>query len=521
MKKKVASILLMLSVILGTCACDKQERTKRSDRESVESSDPDESSETEDTDETSNGQKETGSTKESKETDETEDTRQTTGTSKKGFKDDEKYEGQFWSAYLPTSLQFDEDNSFSSSKYCYDMFRQKNSKGEDEGRLTVSIAPEEAKEFRKKLMKHGIDLNDLKDGKVPTIPIGGLDFVSYSTKYEVYYLFRNEKAGIDISIDVHGEVDSIDTILDSMRFSLPDGDKKDPPYPWEGEALKPKTAESKVGQFTIKAIPIIPEHSFLPMEKYSNKVVVVGKTLYALSETNLNVYAIDGTTMKLSQEYKLEKEYSEMCRDQAGNVYVSSFLAPMVILKNGKQSGSDEKNSNKTVMAPDGTWGICYFLSFDALKKVTYDKDGNSTIEPFECSNKGDDVGGLESVSISKDHILLGTHKGVFVYDYEGKLQLSLLPDPNSKHSICSYEAILETDDCYLALDDTSLELVLWDKKGNYIGAVSQKELFDANRPWASGIVLLPDGSIYVSLVDERADESWDEYMAYRIKISH
>ncbi len=512
MKKKVASILLMLSFIVGTCACDKQERTKRSGRDSEETSETDDSSETDDTDETSD----TDDTSDSKD-----QTRRTSDSSKKGFKDDEKYEGQFWSAYLPTTLKFDEDNSYSTSKYCYDMFRQQGPDGKDEGRLTVVIAPEEAKEFRKKLMTHGIDLHDLKDGKVPTISIGGLDFVSYSTNYEVYYLYRSEKAGIDISIDVYGDVDSMDTILDSMRFNLPGGDLKDPPYPWEGEALKPKEGEAKIGDFTVKSTPIIPEESFLPLEKYGNKIVVVGKTLYALSEKTLNVYTIDGSSMKILHEYQLDKEYSEMCRDKDGNVYVSSFIAPMLIYKNGKQIGSDENNTNKTVMSEDGTWGIGYFLTFETAKKITYDKDGKSTIEPFEFSNKADDVGTMESVTVTKDHILVGAHKGVFVYDFEGKLQLSLLPDPNSTHSICSYEAVMETDDCYLALDNTALELVIWDKSGNYIGAVGQKELFDTSSPWPSGITRLPDGSMYISLIDERKDASWDEYMAYRIKISH
>ena len=523
MNKKVAAILLMLSIVMGTCACDgKEERTTRSSRETTETEDTSGTEDSSDTEETTENRitKESTGSEDTKETSDTDES--TTETSYKGIKKDKKFETTFWSSYLPSTLNHDEDNSSSSSSYSIDTFRQKEKNRDyDQGRLTVSVLPEEAKEFRGKLMKNGIDLHELKSGKVPTVTIGGLSFITYSAAHEVFYVYRNEKSGTDIEIKVYGDVDGMDSVLDSMRFTLPKGDKTDPPYPWEGKAFTPKAGEAKIGEYTIKASPIIPEESFLPLEKYGNKVIVVGKTLYALSQQTLNVYAIENQSMKLIQGYSLEKEYAEMSRDKEGNVYVSSFIAPIQVYKNGKLVKTDEKNANKTVMAPDGTWGITYFLSFDTVKKLTFDKDGNSILEPFEFSNKGDNIGSMESLMISKDHILLGTHKGVFVYDHQGKLEMTLNYDGASSSGICSFEAVLETDEYFLAMDNTTLKLVMWDKKGKCIGETGQKELLDAKKPWVSGCTLLPDGSIYICLVEEREDKSWDEYMPYRIRISH
>lgn len=525
MNKKVAAILLMLSIVMGTCACDgKESRTTRSNRETTET---DDTSETDDTDTSdTEGSSEDRITKESKDTEDTKETsgsdESTSETSYKGIKKDVKFEATFWSAYLPPELTHDEGTSSSSSRYSIDVFKQKEkNRDTDQGRLTVSVLPEEAKEYRVKLMKNGVDLHEMKNGKIPTRMIGGLPFISYSSKYDVYYVHRDEKSGLDIEIKVYGDVDGMDSILDSMRFSLPKGNQVDPPYSWEGKPFTPKESEAKIGNYTIKATPIIPEESFLPLSNYSNRVVVVGKTLYALSENMLNVYTIEGQSMKILHEYDLEKEYAELSRDKEGNVYVSSFIAPCQVFKNGKPVKTDAKNSNKTIIAPDGTWGLTYFISYDTIKKLTFDKDGNSILEPFEFSNKDENVGNVESVMISKDHIVLGTHKGVFVYDHAGELKLTLNYDAGNSIGVYSYEAVLETDKCFLAFDNTSQKLVLWDKKGNLIGETDQKELLDATRPWVSGITLLPDGSVYISLVSEREDKSCDEYMPYRLKISN
>lgn len=59
--------------------------------------------------------------------------------------------------------------------------------------------------------------------------------------------------------------------------------------------------------------------------------------------------------------------------------------------------------------------------------------------------------------------------------------------------------------------------VILWDNDGKYIGEVNDGDLFGTNYPWISGLMQTKDGNIYVSMVEERIDKSWDEMIMFQM----
>ena len=80
-----------------------------------------------------------------------------------------------------------------------------------------------------------------------------------------------------------------------------------------------------------------------------------------------------------------------------------------------------------------------------------------------------------------------------------------------------SITSVVITANGYIALDGNMREILVWNAAGTCIGEIEDSDLFGTSYPWMNGMCRGDDGNIYVCLVDERPDETWDEVLVYRL----
>lgn len=76
---------------------------------------------------------------------------------------------------------------------------------------------------------------------------------------------------------------------------------------------------------------------------------------------------------------------------------------------------------------------------------------------------------------------------------------------------------VIETPNGYLVLDGNMRNLLFYGTDGTLLATVDNEELFGTAYPWISSACLMPDGSVLIALTEERADESADELLIYRL----
>ena len=74
-----------------------------------------------------------------------------------------------------------------------------------------------------------------------------------------------------------------------------------------------------------------------------------------------------------------------------------------------------------------------------------------------------------------------------------------------------------ETKNGFIILDGNMRELFFYGTDGELIATVEDSDLFGTDYPWISSASTMPDGSVLVAIVDERADKSADELILFRL----
>ena len=127
----------------------------------------------------------------------------------------------------------------------------------------------------------------------------------------------------------------------------------------------------------------------------------------------------------------------------------------------------------------------------------------------------------VSDVFITKDYILISGnaaddsgHK-LFMFDHSGKYLKTLADEEDG--SLGSITGAVQTDNGILAVDGNMRSVILWDNDGKFIGEADDGDLFGTDYPWISGLNQTKDGKIYVSMVEERADNSWDEMIMFQL----
>ena len=210
----------------------------------------------------------------------------------------------------------------------------------------------------------------------------------------------------------------------------------------------------------------------------------------------------------------LDAEYEDISADTTGTLWLANFMEPLISWKDGTQTASYEGPDHVT-MHPSGAWGISWFSSAEC-EKITL-SGGTLKTEPLVFK----EVDLIQHLLIDENHIYVcgsavdeSGHK-VFIYDSNGALQMTLADSDGG--GLGSITFITETANGYLALDGNMREVVLWTKDGAYIGEADDGELFGTNYPWFCGGAKLADGSILVLMTEDRADESAQELVAFKL----
>jgi len=389
----------------------------------------------------------------------------------------------------------------------------------------LSASRDEAYNYRSLLYGADIDMYELAEKhSINTVAVGGVDCVradstSFSEK-ETDYIGRSEKAGVTVQIIFSGKLDEakMTALLNCLKFTQTDTGNVDPPWPWKGTPFKTAASASEMaGTFTIKA-DWLPLDKSLPVQQiFDSGLAVDGNTVYLFEDGVLKQYANTGSGLTYQADLVTDKNYSTISMGADHTVYLSGLMEKLSGYKNGKKSISLAE-TDYVVMAPDGTWGLSWFVGSDTEKIMIANESLTRQTMTF------DGIDTVHSVSISSSHIMLsGTPKGsydeaVYVYDLNGALQFVLGGTPfGADDSLGSITSVVETASGFLALDGNMRKVCLWKPDGTFIGTIDAEDLFGTDYPWMSKAQLLPDGSIMVAMTQERDDESADEVLVYRL----
>ena len=384
--------------------------------------------------------------------------------------------------------------------------------------VEVEAYTEDASDFRATLHANNIDLKAYVDGTCVSEDIGGEKMAAADKGDGEWYFFsRNEAAGVSYTVNVSDREDPrVAAVMKSIAFTASGTDNIDPPLPWEGEPFSGSTVSQTVGTHTLTA-------QFLPMgeplvtyETFNHDIVVVGDKVYLLSDCALYQYAYDGTSLTFVKEIPLDSEYEFLEKGADGNIILSSFMEP-VIGHNGEAVQFSYEGPDNFAVAPGATWGISWFYSGEDCQLYSFN-NGALTGSPFPFT----EVDSIRQVNIDSQYILVsGSAKAdgdqyIFVYDYSGELQMQLGGEPNG-FGLGSITYATSTSNGFLALDGNMREVVLWTADGTWIGAVDDGDLFGTSYPWIAAADMAEDGSILVVMSEERADESADEVLVFKL----
>lgn len=395
--------------------------------------------------------------------------------------------------------------------------------GKDESLVSaeISVSVEDPYIFRDYLASYGFDEHEYAvEQSYELTPVGGVDCLKQEGNDWgspcLRYFNRVEGAGATVMIQIFGEYqdERVDKLLSGLTINLEDTGNEDGPWYWEGEPFSAQAHSVMVGTYTLDSQWLPITDCIMTKETFNHAAAVAGNQAFLLVDGALKRYDYDGKSLKFAEDIALNEEFEDISADTTGTIWLSNFMAPLISWKDGAQTASYE-GPDHVAMHPSGTWGISWF-SDSACEKITL-SGGTMKTEPLVFQ----EVGTVSHLMVDENHIYVcgsaadeSGHK-VFIYDAKGTLQRTLADSDGS--SLGSVTFVAETANGYLALDGNMREVVLWTKDGAYIGKADDGDLFGTSYPWFCGGAKLADGSILVLMTEERADESAEELIAYKL----
>ena len=371
--------------------------------------------------------------------------------------------------------------------------------------------------FREDLYKFGIDYHDYVDGKVPTVKVGGVDFIKNENGTE--YIARLEGAKETINIKVRGDFEdaAVQPALDSLAFKVTDIGNVDGPWYWEGTPFDTEDLSGTVGSYTVNAKFFKMSDPLITHDVFNHRIVYADSSIYLMNEESvIRKYSIGETGIELAAEYPLTDKYKNIVATEDGRIFLSGNAKSLVEWKDGEIVKEYSGTGKNVIMAPDGTWGLSDCYMGDKVNKITISGDSYETT-PMQLA----EVGSIAHLNISNDHIFAcgssadKEEKGhkVFVYDTDGNLQVTLQGDDDL--TLGSITFVFDTDNGYMAMDGNMRKIVYWDKDGNRIGYLEDSDLFGTDYPWFADSYITADGTMYTVMTEERDDKSAKEVLVY------
>lgn len=408
---------------------------------------------------------------------------------------------------------YDRDSYSSLDMYVYD----------DADNFVASVriyaSQEDPGSYRELLYDWGIDEYALVEENAyagDTYDIGGQQLLRIAGSDTLFYLGRNESAGMTLSVRFTNEPENerAGNLLEHLEFHVEETGNEDWPWYWEGESFTRDSMSTMVGTFTLNSEFIPMAEPVITHETFDHDIEIVGDKAYILSDGVLKEYAFDGASLTYVQDVALDAEYD--CVDVAndGTLLLSGFTKPCIGWKDGAKTFS-YSGPDYFAAAPDGTWGISYFTSIDAVEKYTF-SGGAMQSEPFPVTG----LSMATEVWIDDAYVYItgpdteNNAQVIQVYDHAGTLQKTLLGEDGRLGSITF---VCRTANGFLALDGNMRSVVLWNTDGAFIGEIDDGDLFGTDYPWLCAADLQPDGSIVLLLTEDRDDNSAMELVAFRL----
>lgn len=391
----------------------------------------------------------------------------------------------------------------------------------EEQRVTVEIRASETdhESFRDYLDDFGFDQKAyVMENAYDRRQLGGMECLTYDGEgwngVTRYYFGRVENASVTLYIEINGQVEDpqVEALLAGLKVNLNDRGNQDAPWYWEGTPFASEGGSGTVGDKTLTAKWIPVSECLITKETFDHFVAADGETVYLLTDGAVKKYSFDGEKLLYVEDFITDDNLDGIQVTEGGTFWSSGFMADLTQWED-EQPKTQFEDLDHVTMHPGGEWGISWFSGSECAK--THIADGSTTEITFA------EVSTISQLEIDREYIYVcgyaaddSGHK-VFVYDLEGKLQMTLWDEKGE--GLGSITFVTKVGDCVVGLDGNMRELVLWSEDGEHLGTVEDGALFGTFYPWLCDAVQLDDGSILVVLTEDRADESAMELVAFVI----
>ena len=387
--------------------------------------------------------------------------------------------------------------------------------------LEVRVSDNDCSSYRGMLKLNDIDAYEMVENRAyPMLNIGGVETVIADVDGSKVYLGRDEKSNVTVDITAKGDTADprIEEALSTIEYNYADTGHIDPPWPWRGERFTTDKEHSvMLEDKTITAQYLPMDEPLLIDDIFSGKIEVVGDSLFTLTDSKLNEYAL-GETLTFKRAIELpEGKYEELSSDVNGNLYVSGLIVPMLTIKDGQIIASND-GTKTAVIDKSGTFGISYFVGKVPLKVTLSDNIASTGEWAFIDEKKVTEAGFTRDSMYVAGKTPETDYMTLWIFDKEGNLKLTFgNVDFKEEGSIGSIVDVIETDAGIIGVDGNSKKLHLWKHDGTRIGEAKIRELTGTSSCWPSTATMGDDGSYYIAVEQMRDDESANEFLVYKL----
>ncbi len=313
------------------------------------------------------------------------------------------------------------------------------------------------------------------------------------------------------------------------------------------KALKPSPKTQTVGGKDIEAelckiegrdfLGTSTSSMFKAVELIDDRLIVVD------GEGQLNAFKIkdeDGCTLKLDKDFgdkgalKLKDSIEYLSSDKSGRIVASHGIFNAYSVKDGKEEFAC-KTGGYIELHESGKWGIAPWVN--ATVKIVEFKDGACTLEDWVLKNLSQDdkregiFGNVNTSAIIGDKIFIGgiltksvnskEPRVVQAYDRKGK-ELFRFGNEEKSFDDNGFGWVHAIEGCeggVCVLDSNFRRISVWSSKGDFVGAISLKDLLDLKYPWLSDFTLKAGkGDAFIAASQSRDDSKVVEGLIYKIK---
>lgn len=386
---------------------------------------------------------------------------------------------------------------------------------------TISVEIDEPYDFREDLVDYGFNQYEYEVNKsYETVEIGGVDLLKYDDGEETLVYFNRiegANASVYVKFDTTDIKDAhIQALIDGITFNIKDIGNVDGPWEWEGKPFSAKPASAQAGSLTISSTFVPFEKPVTTFETFDHSVAAIGDRVYVLVDGELSECHYDGSVLAFVKAIELpEDDYDRVEATADGTLWVSGGMNDILCIKDGKTVATYEDIDNLAIH-PSGKWGVNFFTS-NECSIVTF--SGNSFTSKPIVFKEADTIMQLcvdeNNIYVCANAADESGHK-VFVYNKDGKLQKTLCDAEGE--GLGSVTFVTQTSNGYIAFDGNMRDVLVWDNSGKFVAEISDGDIFSTNYPWFCDATVLPDGSIFTIMTDEREDKSATELVAFVVK---